>query len=112
MRGQPGAAHVPVGPTRRAFAKMPYRVAHGPNIRIVRCTPAASIVKGFGGDRTCFGQITQKAQQGLVQFGEVARFRRPVVHFSIDVDGVVAAPGWLQMVVPNTLQIGWNLGRT
>lgn len=38
--------------------------------------------------------------------GQVGWISRPVVHLDIDVDGVLAAPGWTVRIVPDALQIG------
>ena len=39
-------------------------------------------------------------------FAEVRRFHRPVVHFEVDVRGVLAAPNRIRVLVPDSLQVG------
>ena len=45
-------------------------------------------------------------EQGQMLLGKVQRFRRPVVHLRIDVDGVLTVPGRGKGRVPEALQIG------
>ena len=52
------------------------------------------------------GEILDHGDQGLDGFGQGARFRRPVVHLGVDVDGVFAAPGRVGALVPNALEVG------
>ena len=47
-------------------------------------------------------QVVEKRQ---VHLGQVAHLRAPVVHFRVDVDGVLAVPRRVEIVVPNALQI-------
>src|SRR5437588_542356 len=39
-------------------------------------------------------------------FGQVANFCRPIVHLGVNVDGVFAVPGRLELVVPEALEVG------
>ena len=52
------------------------------------------------------GEILQRVEQRQVAFGEVGLFHRPVVHFGVDVVGVLAVPGGLVGIVPEALQVG------
>ena len=49
-----------------------------------------------------FGELDQR----IVQFGQVARLRRPVVHLQVDVGVVVGVPRCIDVLVPNALQVG------
>ena len=44
-------------------------------------------------------------------FDDICRFRRPIVHFRIDIEGIIAAPWRPDLIVPNPLQIGWLCSR-
>ena len=47
-----------------------------------------------------------RSKSGTVKIGEVGAFGEPVVHLGIDVDRVLAAPGRIDRLVPDALQIG------
>ena len=44
--------------------------------------------------------------RGLVAFGEAADFGRPIVHLQVDVQMVVGVPGSLDVLAPQSLQVG------
>jgi hypothetical protein len=43
-----------------------------------------------------------------MEFGEIADLRRPVVHLGVDVEVPVAIPRGLDLIRPESLQIGWQ----
>ena len=52
------------------------------------------------------GQLLQGIEQRQMAFGEVGLLHRPVVHFGVDVVGVLAVPGGRVGIVPQALQVG------
>ena len=54
------------------------------------------------GDRQLLGHPEQR----LVALGEVGGIGQPVVHLEVDVGRVLAAPGRIDLLVPDALQVG------
>ena len=52
------------------------------------------------------GHVVDQVEQRLVALGEVGHLHRPVVHLGVDVDGLLAVPGRLELIVPDPLQVG------
>ncbi|MNN13857.1 hypothetical protein D3C81_1269030 [compost metagenome] len=53
------------------------------------------------------GKPADEIYQGLVHFGHIAGFCWPIVHLSIDIERIIAAPRSPSLFVPYTLKIGW-----
>ena len=68
--------------------------------------PAAAAVKLLRRRPALLGIFPDHAEQRFGAFREVRAFRRPVVHFGIDVGRVVASPGRHEQRIPDPLQIG------
>ena len=66
----------------------------------------------FRTDGAFFRNILRKRQNWIRKFGQIRRFRRPVVHLQIDVRRVVAGPWRLQLAIPYALQISGLRART
>ena len=77
-----------------------------PQVSVVVRAPAAAAVVGVG----CFGaveaEILDEIEQHRSAFGQVAGLRGPVVHLGVGVDGVIAAPGRSEAIIPKALQVG------
>jgi hypothetical protein len=63
--------------------------------------------KDDGCPRSPLREVFDQVEQGLVTFSKVADFRGPVVHFDVDVGGVLAAPGRHDRLIPDALEVGW-----
>jgi len=68
--------------------------------------PAAGAIQFLGGARAGHGKLLDHGDERLDAFAEVGFFRRPIVHFGIDVDGVFAAPRRVHAVIPQPLLVG------
>ena len=64
-----------------------------PEVEVVVEDPSAGVVVDLGGAAAGLGDLFEGVEEGLVAFAEIADFGGPVVHFGIDVDGVLAFPG-------------------
>ena len=76
-----------------------------PHVRVVMEYPSAASVMFLRRPYACFRDVGDHIEQRLMAFGQVRRFRRPVVHFDVDVDRVFAAPGRVFALVPDALQV-------
>ena len=76
-----------------------------PQICVVMDHETASAVKVFRQSAPVFTRIFNQVEQRLVQFRKVADFSGPVVHLRVDIDGVLAVPGRLHLIVPFALKI-------
>ena len=81
--------------------------ADTPDVRIVVGRPSTRPVHLRGRLPARNAQVADHVDQRSVQFGQVRRLGRPVVHFRIDVDRVLAVPCRKSLMIPNALQIGW-----
>ena len=108
---QPGAAHGPVGPLR-LLVLLAHGVGHGPDVAVVPCLPAsADAVVVLCRVVPVVGQCLHEAVEGQRHLAEVAVEGGPVVLLQVDVDGVVAAPGCIEVRVPQPLQVGGHARR-
>ena len=101
MRGEPGTAcgeHTPGGAVDGA--------GDAPEVGIVVGHPSFAAVHLLGGPDSRLTQVADHREERLLRFGEVADEGRPVVHLGIDVDGIFRVPRCVQLVVPDTLQVG------
>ena len=102
---QPGRAQRPVAPDHAVLAQAADRVTVAPDIGIVMDHHARRIIIGPG---SLFGfgpaglQQREQRRQAVAQAEQAGA---PVIHFRIDIDGIVAAPGRLEMLIPDALQI-------
>ena len=101
MLAEPSAADGP----HAIFGRVHRRRA-APEIGVVMDHPAAAVVIGLGGLRAGLGEVLDQPEQGLVAFGQIADLGGPVIHLQVDVDGVFAAPGRQECLVPDALEIG------
>ena len=101
-----------VGAQPRAAARPHARIREvngasgAPEIGVVVGDPTARAIHLLGGPRAGHGKVFHHRNEWLHAFAEVARFRRPVVHFGVDVDGVFALPRWIHAFIPQPLQVG------
>src|SRR5215204_3995108 len=49
--------------------------------------------------------VLQQLIERLMQFRQITDLGGPVVHFRVDIDGVLAVPGGLKLLIPESLQI-------
>src|SRR5688572_429759 len=98
----PRTASTPYAPKYRV-----YRTGYTPDVRVMVCHPSSCPIH----NPCCFASrlrhIFNHAKKGLMQLREVCLFRRPVVHLSVDVDGVFAVPRRAHVRIPEPLKIGW-----
>ena len=110
MSGEPGSSiwkHSPV----RAI----HRSGYTPYIRIVMSQPPLASVHLTGSHGASLTQILYHGEKRLLGFIQTGHFCRPVIHLSIDIDGVFAVPWGHDLLIPYTLQVGRltsRLGRT
>ena len=69
-------------------------------------TGAMVFVVGFSSYRTVHSQFFHEIKQRLMTIRKICILRRPVIHFRVDVGGIIAAPRRLHMIVPDALQVG------
>src|SRR6267142_2839374 len=67
--------------------------------------PAIGGIMRLGRFAARFSTLPYHIEERLVAFGQIAKFRRPIIHFGIDVDDPFTVPGRLDFIVPETLQI-------
>src|SRR5579875_799848 len=104
MPAEPGASHGPVRPHGVASplsngSRLP------PEIGVMVGRPSARSVVDASRLLSIFGKLTNERKERFGAFRKVAAFRRPVVHFGIDVQRVVGTPRRAQFVVPDALQV-------
>src|SRR5690349_15663201 len=100
MRGQPGSAGGP-----HAEAGAIDGSGSPPEIGVMMANPATGTVHGLGSVLSRSGYLANQLEQRFGAFGEVRFFHEPIIHLSIDVDGVLAAPGRTDRVVPEPLKV-------
>ena len=98
---QPAAANRPEGPHGLAAC----RDAISPQIAVVMTAPAAGIVQHPRGRFAFLGNFADKTKKRFGAVGQVCRFHVPVIHFKIDVGGVIAVPRRMRQRVPDALQV-------
>ncbi len=101
MLAEPGTAHGP-----HAEPGCIDRSGPAPEVDVVVRHPAAAVVVDAGGLRAGDGDLPEHVEEGLVALGEVRHLGRPVVHLGVDVDRVLAAPGWRDRLIPDALEVG------
>src|SRR5882762_1102597 len=105
VEGEPRAAHGP-----DAGAKTVDRIGVAPDVGVVvgdKATGAIVLLCHF--DAGAAGGVAEHVYEVKERRSEVAEsgdFSRPVVHFCIDVDGVLATPGVDDAAGPEALEIG------
>ena len=107
MQREPRAAHRP-----HAGSRLVDRHRVTPEIGVVVNDEATRAVQGAGDAAAVLLGAIDQVEERLVQFGEVADLRRPVVHLDVDVDGVLALPRRRQRVVPDSLKVRRHRSRT
>src|SRR3712207_3239225 len=76
----------------------------GPDISIVMQYPtAANTIVNFCSLGSVNGQPFYKIKERLMKFGKISILCQPIIHFGVNVDGIVTSPWRLDMVVPYTL---------
>ena len=82
-----------------------HHAADAPQVGIVMGHPSSAIVHVTSCLRPRHGQVFQHGEQGLVHLTQVGHLGQPIVHLSVDIDGVFAVPRSIRTAVPNALQI-------
>src|SRR5882724_9062853 len=101
MMAEPGAAAYPDTVIGRVDGR-----GAAPEIGVVVQHPAGSTVMLAGGGLAGFGQFVDSFYQWRGAGGYIQYFRGPVIHFEVDIGGVLAAPGRCGKVIPDALQVG------
>ena len=73
-------------------------------------SPATGVIHLSGGDAAWLLQQLNKTDEWQSRLREVAHLGWPVVHLQVDVGVEVCAPRSIEMMVPDTLQVGWQHG--
>ena len=79
---------------------------HAPDVGVVMEHPAVGAVHHLRTLLAGLAHLADEAEEGLVEVGQISDFRRPVVHFQVDVAGILAVPRGEELVVPDALQVG------
>ena len=101
MEGEPAASHEPVGCGEVAVG----RTGVGPDVGVVVGDEPPAPIHDPRGFFARFDEAFDQVEEGFVALGEVGDFGRPVIHFRVDVDGVFGTPCWLEVLVPDALEI-------
>ena len=96
------------GATRRpdAVVRVIDRGASSPEIEVVVCHPTACTIVFTSDTLTGLRKLFDRAEQRFATLGEVAWLGDPIVHFDVDVRRVFAVPGWTELIIPKSLQVG------
>ena len=79
---------------------------NAPEVGIVMSHPSAATIHGACCLCSCLAEVAYHGEERLGCLAEVAYLCRPVVHLRIDVDGILAVPWGVHLVVPYTLKVG------
>src|SRR6186713_3367599 len=77
-----------------------------PYISVVMGYPPSCTVHIFCRLLSCYGHIFYHLNKWFMQFCKICFFCRPVIHFSVDVNGVFAIPWWIDLIIPYSLEVG------
>ena len=104
VRAKPSATRHPH--TRRSIID---GTGDAPEVGVVMQHPRRGVAHAI--HHTCriasrLAHFANQSEEGLVEFGEIADLRGPIVHLEVDVAGVFAVPRGEHLVVPDALQIG------
>ena len=100
MGTEPGCAHGPEGSRKPQIlgGAVPF------DIRIMVGHKAPCAVHAFRHLPSVGHHSFQQCKQRQVALGQIAAFRRPVIHLRIDIDGVFRSPGRSKILIPKSLQ--------
>ena len=101
MQAKPSAAGRPHPPVCAVD-----RCTRAPDIGVMMGHPSSGFIHILCGTAAGYGQILHHLNQRIHTFGQITGFRRPIVHFGIDVDRIFALPRGIQTVIPNPLKVG------
>ena len=97
---EPSQSHVPVAPLG-TLALHAHGIGHCPDVAVMTGAEASiDAVVVAGRVAAVVGQCLHEGPEGLGHFREISHLGRPVVFFKVDVHGVVAVPGCVQVWVP------------
>ena len=77
-----------------------------PEVCVMMGHPSLTAIHLLSCDGTSLTEVLDHREEGLLRLRKITHERRPVVHLGIDVDGVFRVPGRVDLIVPDTLQIG------
>ena len=83
-----------------------HRTSDAPEVGVVVGHPSLAAIHLTSRNGTRLTEVADHREERLLRLCEVTHEGRPVVHLGIDVDGVFRIPGRIDLVVPDTLQIG------
>lgn len=73
---------------------------------MVQDEAAVASVHGLCDGLTAGDGGVDQVEERLLGLGQVGNTGVPVVHLRVDVDGVLALPGRIEVVVPDALKVG------
>ena len=76
-----------------------------PQVGVMMSHPPFAAIHHTGCLGTRHTKVADHPQQGFLTLHEVAHHGGPVVHLSIDIDGVFRIPRSIHLIVPHTLQV-------
>ena len=68
--------------------------------------PASGMIHFLGGNASRFLKLFHEADERKGSFRKVAYFCRPVIHLEVDVGMEIGTPGSIEVLVPDSLQVG------
>ena len=101
VQGEPRSAHRP-----DADVSIVDRRGVAPGVDVVVEHEAAGAVHLLRRPAAAVERHPDQVEQRPGGFGQVADFRRPVVHLDVDVGRVLAVPGRCEALVPDALEVG------
>jgi hypothetical protein len=82
------------------------RCGRAPQVGVMMSHPTARTPMHLRRSCSGLGQLLHHSEQRFHTFAEVTSLGRPIVHFRVDVNRIFAAPGRVQPVRPEPLQVG------
>ena len=80
-----------------------HRSGRPPNIRIMVSYPSFGPIQHTGCFTSRYRKVTCHLEERTMRLRQVSHFCRPVVHLRININGVLAVPRCIQILVPYTL---------
>src|SRR5262245_46376517 len=100
VQAQPGCAHGPQSPLHSIdWNRM------SPEVGVVMNYKATSAVKILRHILAITSGALDQLEEWFMKLGEITNFCGPVVHLRVDVNCVLAVPGWFELVIPKPLEI-------
>src|SRR5687767_14773310 len=101
MLGQPATRRTPDSPGGAINS-----AGSPPDIGIMMGHPPSCTIHVFRSLPACNSEVLCHLDERFMKFRQVCFFCWPVIHLSIDVDRVLTIPGWVDLIIPYSLEIG------